>query len=323
MGRALVTGGAGFIGSHVVDALVRAGDRVLVVDDLSSGRESNLAESLGEGVELEACDIREADRLARLSESFAPDRIFHLAAQVDVRKAVADPSHDAAVNVLGTISALQAARAAGVGAFVFASTGGAIYGEGAHRELPFGESAEPAPGSGYAVSKLAAEHYVDLYHRLHGVPGVSLRFGNVYGPRQDPHGEAGVVAIFAGRARDGVAPTIFGDGSQTRDYVFVGDVVDAVLRAGDRLGEGSLRRCYNVGTGVETSVLELAEQIGRIAGTAATPEYAPPRAGEVERVAIDPAAIGEDLGWRPQTDLQGGLERTYRWVAGGVGEPTA
>ena len=311
--KALVTGGAGFIGSHLVDALVERGDDVLVLDDLSSGSEANLSVASARGATLVEGSITDAGFVAAQMAEFGPARIFHLAAQVDVRKAVADPGFDATVNVLGTINVLEAARQAPGASVVFASTGGAIYGEGAERELPFPETATAAPEAAYGASKLAAEGYLGLYRRLYGIPALALRFGNVYGPRQDPHGEAGVVAIFSGLLREGSALRIFGDGRQTRDYVYVVDVVAALLAADAALAERgtAVEGPYNVGTGVEVDVNDLAERLGRVAGDGAEIEYMPERPGEVNRVAIDPAAADRDLGWRSATDLGDGLRRTY------------
>ncbi len=310
--RALVTGGAGFVGSHLVDALLGRGDEVLVVDDLSTGREVNLDGALGRGAELSVLDVADNSALAAVAAEFGPTTIFHLAAQADVRRSVADPGFDARVNVLGTINALEAARAAPGCAFVFAATGGAVYGEGDERPLPFAESLAPEPLTPYGTSKLAGEGYVAAYGRLHGVPGAALRFGNVYGPRQDPHGEAGVVAIFCGRLLDGAAPTVYGDGSQTRDYVYVADTVAACLAAADALGSGwRPPGPLNVGTGVETSVIELLTDLGAAAGIELNHELAPARAGELHRVAIDPAAAARELGWRAETSLRDGLARTF------------
>ena len=309
--RSLVTGGAGFIGSHLVDALLERGDSVLVVDDLSTGSEANLAGAIEQGAELRVADVVDADAVGDLVAGFGPDSIFHLAAQADVRKAIAEPAFDARVNIVGTINMLEAARLAGA-SFVFAATGGAVYGEGEGRSLPFGEDAQADPETAYGVSKLSGEHYVDMYRRLHGVPAVALRFGNVYGPRQDPHGEAGVVAILCGRLLSGAAPTVFGDGRQTRDYVFVNDAVQALLAAADHLDRKGteLTGPFNIGTGIETAVLDLVEDLALISGRDFTPEFAAARTGEVQRVALDPALAQVMLGWSPGTSLGDGLRDT-------------
>jgi UDP-glucose 4-epimerase len=221
--RALVTGGAGFIGSHLVDALLARGDEVLVVDDLSSGRRANLEEAFGRGAELRDADVTDAAAIQGAFADGRPELVFHLAAQIDVRRSVADPVFDLGVNVGGTINLLDAAVSNQARRVVFISTGGAIYGEGEGRELPLGEDADCRPDAPYGQSKFAAEGYLSLYGRLHGLSGVSLRLGNVYGPRQDPHGEAGVVAIFSDLLLGGGTPRVFGDGEQTRDYIYVGE----------------------------------------------------------------------------------------------------
>jgi UDP-glucose 4-epimerase len=305
--KALVTGGAGFIGSNLVDALLGRGDEVTVVDDLSTGRHENLEAALAGGARLVEQDIRDAAAIAALAREEAPEAVFHLAAQIDVRKSVADPAFDAAVNVGGTANVLEGARLAGARRVVFVSTGGAIYGEGAELELPLSEDTPAAPEAPYGQSKYAAEGYLGLYERLYGLSGVSLRLGNVYGPRQDPLGEAGVIAIFCGRLRAGEAPTVFGDGTQTRDYVYVGDVVAAALAAAGSEATGPI----NIGTGVETDVLELAKLLGELGGTEGfEPELAPARPGEVRRIAIDPARAERELGWRAETSLEEGLRLT-------------
>ena len=315
--RALVTGGAGFIGSHLVDALIERGDSVVALDDLSSGRRSNLSGALERGAALVEGSVTDGTLLAEQVAEFAPERIFHLAAQVDVRKAVADPSFDATVNVLGMINLLEAARRLPGASVVFASTGGAIYGEGEDRELPFSEAAEAVPEAAYGASKLAGEIYLGYYRRLYRVPGVAMRFGNVYGPRQDPHGEAGVVAIFSGSLREGLPLRIFGDGRQTRDYVFVGDVVAALLAADAALAErgADIVGPYNVGTGREVDVNELSRRLSEVAGSDAEVEHLPERPGEVRRVCIDASAADRDLGWQAHTDLTDGLRRTYEALA--------
>jgi UDP-glucose 4-epimerase len=305
----MVTGGAGFIGSHLVDALVERGDEVLILDDLSTGKGENVASALATGARLEQLDVADSAAALAAGEGFRPEAVFHLAAQIDVRKSIADPGFDARLNVVGTVNALEVAARGGARRFVFTSTGGAIYGEGEARasELPFAEGAACEPFSVYGQSKLAAEGYVELYRRTRGLPGVSVRLGNVYGPRQDPATEAGVVAIFCELARDGGRPTVFGTGRQTRDYIYVGDVVAGILAAAEAEGAGP----YNLGTGVETTVLELAEAIGRLAGRADfEPRPAPHREGEVERTALDTRLAAEALGWRAERDLARGLELT-------------
>jgi len=309
--RALVTGGAGFIGSNLVDALLDGGAEVLALDDLSTGRRRNLDGALARGGVFVEADIRDAAAIDDAFEGFGPDRVFHLAAQADVRKAVADPAFDATVNVLGTITVLEAARRHSA-PVVFASTGGAIYGEGEGRALPFDERQPSLPETAYGASKLGGEVYLGLYRRLHGLPGVALRFANVYGPRQDPHGEAGVVAIFCGLLRESRALRVYGDGEQTRDYVYVGDVVAAIIAAERRLAAAgaAVEGPYNVGTGIETSVLDLARRLAAATGAEAEVEHHPARKGEVQRVSIDPAAACRDLGWAPATDLDAGLAAT-------------
>jgi UDP-glucose 4-epimerase len=305
--RCLVTGGAGFIGSNLVDALVARGDEVTVVDDLSTGRRENLEQALAGGARLFEADIRDGAALADMAREAQPEAVFHLAAQIDVRKSVADPAFDASINVGGTALVLEAARAAGSPRVVFISTGGAIYGEGEGQDLPLDEGAPIAPLSAYGQSKFAAEGYLSLYERLYGLPGVSLRLGNVYGPRQDPLGEAGVIAIFCGRLEAGGRPTVYGDGTQTRDYIYVGDVVAAALAAAESEASGPV----NIGTGIETDVLELARRLGELAGRDDfEPELAPPRTGEVQRIALDPGRAERELGWRPETKLDEGLRLT-------------
>ncbi len=305
--RALVTGGAGFIGSNLVDGLLDAGEQVTVLDDLSTGRRENLGSALGAGAELVEGDIRDAGCVGPLFERAKPDAVFHLAAQIDVRKSVADPAFDASINVGGTATLLEAAREARTPRFVLVSTGGAIYGEGEGRELPLPEDTAVEPLSPYGLSKFAAEGYLALYERLYGLSAVSLRLGNVYGPRQDPLGEAGVIAIFCGRLRSGELPTVYGDGRQTRDYIYVGDVVSAAMAAAETEAGGSI----NIGTGVETTVLELVERLRELSGESGfEAEFAPARRGEVQRISIDPARAAEALGWAPQTGLEEGLRLT-------------
>ena len=312
--KSLVTGGAGFIGSHLVDALAARGDEVLVLDDLSSGKRENLSSALEAGVRLTELDVADSAAVLEAIGGFEPQSVFHLAAQIDVRKSMADPGFDARLNVVGTVNVLEAAIRADASRLVFTSTGGAIYGEGAHRadELPFAETARCAPFSVYGQSKLAAEGYVDLYMRTRGLSAGTLRLGNVYGPRQDPATEAGVVAIFCDWLQRGVHPSVFGTGEQTRDYIYVADVVDALLAMESSIEPGPL----NVGTGVETSVLELLRLVGGATGHGEIePEFAAPRAGEVERTYLDPTAAAERIGWRAKRTIETGLEQTL--AAGG------
>jgi UDP-glucose 4-epimerase len=306
--KALVTGGAGFIGSNLVDALLARGDEVTVVDDLSTGRRENLDEALANGATLVEADIRDREAMEELAGRERPEVVFHLAAQIDVRKSIADPAFDAGINVGGTANVLEAAHAAGARRVVFSSTGGAIYGEGDGQELPLGEDAPLAPEAPYGQSKFAGEGYLSLYERLYGLSSVPLRLGNVYGPRQDPLGEAGVVAIFCGRLREGKRPTVFGDGKQTRDYIYVGDVVSAMLAAAEAETSGPI----NIGTGIETDVLRLVSALAELGrGGDFEPEFAPPRTGEVQRISIDPARAERELGWRAGMDLAEGLRVTF------------
>lgn len=312
--KALVTGGAGFIGSNLVDGLCARGDDVVVVDDLSTGSKENLEPALAEhAVDLIVEDVTDAPALARIVDSVRPECIYHLAAQIDVRRSLADPGFDARVNIEGTINVLESALRVGGPRVVFASTGGAIYGEGADRELPLAEDAECRPDAPYGQSKLAAEGYLELYRRNHGVPAVALRLANVYGPRQDPLGEAGVVGIFCGRMLAGRRPTVFGTGAQTRDFVYVGDVVRALTAAAEHETPGPV----NVGTGRETSVLDLVVALGQLGGGAFEPEMAPARPGEIERIAIDSSRARDELGWSAETGLAEGLEQTLAAVSAG------
>jgi UDP-glucose 4-epimerase len=309
--RTLVTGGAGFIGSNLVDALLARGDEVTVLDDLSTGRRVNLDGALANGARLAEVDVRDSAGVGAVMADARPRLVFHLAAQIDVRKSVEDPYFDAAVNVGGTANVLEAARANGVDRVIFISTGGALYGEGADKQLPLPESTPIAPLSGYGQSKFAAEGYLGLFERLHGLSGMSLRLGNVYGPRQDPLGEAGVVAIFCGLLKNGGRPTVYGDGTQTRDYIYVGDVVSAALAAGaTRLGGA-----VNIGTGREASVLDLVEILAGLEGREDfAPEFEPERPGEVQRISLDAALAERELGWTPQTTLEQGLAQTLAAV---------
>ena len=297
--RAIVTGGAGFIGSHVVDALAARGDEVLVVDSLVTGKRENVPAS----ADLVEHDIREP--LDGVFDRVRPEAVFHLAAQADVRVAIERPDEDAAVNVLGTVNVLEAARRHGA-QVVFSSTGGAIYGECNEPAL---ETKTLLPMSPYGTSKLAGEEYLNTYNRLHGTIHVSLRYANVYGPRQDPHGEAGVVAIFLGALARGEEAHIFGDGTQTRDYVYVGDVARATVSA---LGqEGGV---FNIGTGRETSVLELYELCRAAAGSDIEATHAPARLGELQRSSLDTQRAADELGFAAMVALDDGLAATWDWM---------
>ena len=310
--RALVTGGAGFIGSHVADALLGDGFAVTVLDNLSSGRRENVPA----GATFIQADVTSPETTAIVRDGrFAV--IAHLAAQIDVRRSVTDPVFDAGINVLGTLRILEAVRASGFPTrVVFASTGGALYGD--FVTPPNREDAPKDPESPYGIAKLSSEYYLAYYARLHGLQTVVLRYANVYGPRQDPHGEAGVVAIFCSRLLDGRPATVFGDGLQTRDYVFVKDVARANLAAmrvalppAGRLDA----RAFNVGTGLETSVLQLATALGQAAGRPLAVEHAPARPGEQLRSSVVIDKAGSGLGWRPQVTLVQGLAETMAWFA--------
>ncbi len=305
--KAVVTGGAGFIGANLVDRLVDEGTEVLVIDDLSSGMLSRLAPARERGhIHFHQMDVR-ASELRDVIIGFTPQIIFHLAAQIDVRASVVDPAFDADVNILGTINLLQAARDAAVERVVYASSGGATFGDTEH--IPTRESEPRHPDSPYGVSKKVVDDYLAYYRRAHGVDYLSLGFSNVYGPGQDPHGEAGVVAIFAGNLLSGRVSTIYGDGKQTRDYVFVEDVTDALWRAALQGGG----RYLNIGTGVETTVVDLYERMAAVAETEIEPRYAAPRPGEQQRSCLDPSEAARDLGWEPWTSLDDGLVSTIAW----------
>ena len=310
--RVLVTGGAGFIGSHVADAYLAHGYAVTVLDNLSSGRRENVPA----GAEFVQADIRSPDARALLAAG-GFSVLNHHAAQMDVRVSVRDPAFDADVNLMGLLNLLEGAREGGVGRVVFASSGGVVYGES--DALPHRETAPKLPVSPYGVSKLGSEYYLAQYAILYGLAVRSLRYANVYGPRQSPHGEAGVVAIFGSRLRNRTGITVYGDGAQTRDYVYVGDVARANVlataaapvppRALDDLA-------VNVGTGTETDVNQLAATMMRAAGVAVPVEHAPARAGELQRSAVAVSRAADLLGWRPEVPLVEGLRRTYAWIAG-------
>ena len=310
MKQVLITGGAGFIGSHVADRFLADGWSVHVLDNLYNGKRENVPTA----ATFHELDIRDSAS-ADLIRSLRPDVLVHLAAQMDVRKSVADPAFDAQVNVLGTINLLEAVRQHSPSTrVVFSSTGGAVYGD--FTQPPNVETFAKNPESPYAISKLAVENYLAYYGRVHGLEYAVLRFANVYGPRQDPHGEAGVVAIFCGRILDGEAMTVFGDGLQTRDYVYVGDVVDATYRGATApLPKAAVldTRAYNVGTGVPTDVLRLANVLMAAAGTSAPVRHAPERPGEQRTSFLDVAKAGRELGWKPAVSLEEGLSKSFEW----------
>jgi UDP-glucose 4-epimerase len=309
--RALVTGGAGFIGSNLVDRLLAEGHSVEVVDNLSSGKLANLADARSTRDhefsfhQMDICD----PSVSELIERRAPEVVFHLAAQIDVRVSVSDPALDARINVLGTLNVLEGARRAGSRKVVFASSGGTIYGDVDAEDLPVTEAHPQHPVAPYGVSKKVATDYLHAYRELHQLEYTSLALANVYGPRQDPHGEAGVVAIFAGKLLAGERCKVFGTGEQTRDYVYVDDVADAFVRAADR-GSGLL---CNIGTGTETSVNELYRSMADNAGVADEPEYAPARVGELDRSCLDASRAKLHLGWEPFTDLDTGTGAVIDW----------
>jgi UDP-glucose 4-epimerase len=300
--RVLLTGGAGFIGSHVAEALLERGHEVAVVDDLSSGKRANVPE----GAVFYEADVRAG--CGEVFAAFRPEALSHQAAQMDVRRSVREPDFDADVNVIGTVRLLQDCVRHDVSRVVFASTGGAIYGE--QREFPAPEDHPQYPVSPYGVSKLAGERYLHYYHAQYGLSYRALRYANVYGPRQDPHGEAGVVAIFCGNLAAGRPSTIFGTGGQTRDYVHVHDVARANVLA---LEKKAPSEAYNVGTGIETSVNQIYDLLRQASGKDLSPEYAPAKPGEQSRSSVNPSLVAHALGWRPEVELAAGLEETFRY----------
>jgi UDP-glucose 4-epimerase len=309
----VVTGGAGFIGSNLVDALLNAGVEVLVIDDLSRGTVANLEHALGRGAYLVELDVRDGLAVDEAFRSFRPELVFHLAAQVDVRVSMDQPARDAAVNVLGSLNVFAASHAAGARRVVNSSTGGAIYGD--TEVVPTSEAAPPNPVSAYGLSKLTAEHYARWFQRTHGLDVVTLRYGNVYGPRQDARGHGGVIAVFCDRVLVGRRPTVYGDGRQTRDYVFVGDIVAANLAAAraDEVKHGE----YNVGTGMEINVLQLAQAVAAAAWidpTEVEPEFAAARPGELIRSCLDVTRARRELRLPSPTPLPDGLARTLEWA---------
>lgn len=300
--KMLVTGGAGFIGSHIVDAALAAGHEVSVLDDLSSGRRENLTD----GVLLQVADLRSAEA-ATFVEQVRPEVIIHHAAQMNVRRSVEDPRFDADVNILGFLNVLEAGRRSGLQRVVFASSGGTVYGDPA--TIPPTETEPTAPLCPYGVSKLAGEIYLSYYAKIHGLNSTVLRYGNVYGPRQDPHGEAGVVSIFARGLLADRSCMIFGDGLQTRDYVFVGDVARANLLAIESAYNGTL----NIGTGTETDVVTLYGLIRDLVGSSRDAEFVDAKAGEVRRSVLDCSKASRELSWNPQVTLTQGLAETVKW----------
>lgn len=301
--KILVTGGAGFIGSHVVDTFVAAGHRVAVVDDLSTGKRAQVNRE----ARLHVVDLR-SDRLAHVFESERPEVVVHLAAQAAVRRSVSDPVFDASVNILGGLNLLDCCRRFGVSRFIYSSSGGAGYGD--TEVIPTPEEHPTHPASPYGITKVAIEMYLRAWAPLFGIRGVSLRYANVYGPRQDPEGEAGVVAIFCHRLLTGQTPIINGDGEQTRDYVYVGDVAAANLRA---LEHPEVVGCVNIGTGIETSVNELYRSLALVAGLETRAEHGPPKPGEQRRSCLNPALAKRCLGWAPTVSLHDGLHRTLEF----------
>jgi UDP-glucose 4-epimerase len=305
--RVLVTGGAGFIGSHLTDAFLTRGDNVAVIDDLSAGR----AARLDDHATLHKLSITDAGPLTAVVSRVRPDLICHLAAQIDVRSSVAAPAEDAQVNVVGMVNVLEAARIAGA-RVLFASSGGALYGRDA--PIPSREEVLPLPESPYGIAKYCAEQYIGLYNRLHGTRHSILRLANVYGPRQDPSGDAGVIPIFCGCVVAGEEPTIYGDGAQTRDLVYVADAVSVFLAAADSGRPG----IWNAGTGIEVSVLDLVAVIAGIAGHPVTPQFAPARVGDLMRSSLAVDRAERDLGWRADTPLADGVTKVYRWIQAGA-----
>ena len=306
-----MTGGAGFIGSMLVDRLVKRGDQVLVIDNFSTGSEKNLEEAknvAADNLVVENCDIRNS-KTTKLIADYEPSTIFHLAAQVDVRASVEDPLTDLETNLVGLIRVLEGSRKAKARKIIFASSGGTIYGEPAAQQLPLNEDTPWNPLSPYGVSKLAGGLYINTYSSLHGLEGTTLALANVYGPRQDPHGEAGVVAIFAGKLLEGEPCTIYGTGMQTRDFVYVEDVASAFVASIEN-GDGKL---LNIGTGAETSIQHLYKEMALAVGTDSKPEKGTERSGEIERSSLDPSLAEKILGWKPKTSLRDGIHSTLEW----------
>ena len=313
MAKVLVTGGAGFIGSHVVDAYIKAGHQVAVIDNLETGSMDNVHPA----ARFYQVDILDSS-VERIIERERPVVVNHHAAQVSISRSVADPVHDARINILGTLHFLDLARKYGVSSFIFASSGGAIYGN--QGWFPADEDHAQNPVNAYGIAKLTAERYLTYYHKAHGVRSVSLRYGNVYGPRQDPHGEAGVVAIFVGALLDGNRPIIYGDGQQTRDFVYVLDVarsnvlsLNMLLQEGDSSLPDSL--VFNISTAKETSILEVLDLLASFLGCSSECQFEPPREGEIRRSALDFRRVQESLNWTPTLSLEEGLRETVKWFS--------
>ncbi|MFZ1627020.1 MAG: NAD-dependent epimerase/dehydratase family protein [Candidatus Moraniibacteriota bacterium] len=302
--RILITGGAGFIGSHVADVLIERGHRVTILDNLSSGSEENV----NRRAKFYKFDIGNRKRLEKLFEKVQPEAVFHFAAQINVRASVDDPSADATTNVMGSLSLIELAAKHGVKKFIFSSTGGAMFDDATPRPTP--ESIPAAPLSPYGIAKLSIEHYLRFFRQVHGLPYVVLRYANVYGPRQNAHGEAGVVAIFLTRMLEGVGPTINGDGLQTRDYVYVGDIAQAnVLALDSELTEG----VFHIGTGIETSVNDIFRMLNWQFGKAFEETHGPAKSGEALASALNARKAKESLQWEPKVALSEGLVATATW----------
>ena len=300
--KILVTGGAGFIGSWVTDVYIEAGHEVLVLDNLSSG----IRENVPENAEFIEGDITDRKVVDKVISAFQPDIVNHHAAQIDVRKSVEDPMFDAGVNIIGSLNLLESCVANSVSKFIFASTGGAIYGE--PRVIPADETTPPMPISPYGTSKYAVEKYLEYYKQIHSLDYAALRYANVYGPRQNPHGEAGVIAIFCSRILSSRDCLVFGDGKQTRDYVYAGDVARAnVLALTAPVGS------YNIGTEIETSVNGLIDELKAASGEDFNVKYMDPRPGEVQSISLDVKLAGKVLGWMPETALNEGIKNTWLW----------
>ncbi len=302
--KVLLTGGAGFIGSWVAEALIADGNEIFIIDDLSTGKIQNIPKDAN----FAKADIKDRDRVEKIFNDFKPDVINHHAAQMNVRNSVEDPIFDAQVNILGTINLLELSIRHEIKKFMFASTGGAIYGE--PEVIPCVEDTLPVPISPYGISKYAVEKYLNYYRLVHGLPHVVLRYSNVYGPRQNPHGEAGVVAIFCDRIKHGNPCEVFGDGKQTRDYIYVEDVARANI-----LSLNAEDVIINIGTAIETSVNDIVSELKRVTNRDVQVVYSPRRNGEVDRIALEINRAEELLGWRPQVTLEDGLSKTWEWFS--------